>query len=184
MYGLVNRAIEELVVERAGRLAWEVAKRRAGVQVPSFISMRAYPDQMSFDLVAAASHVLGIPVPEVLREFGRHWVLFTGGGAYGSLFRVAGSSVREVLQGLDGLHSRLSTSMPELLPPSVAVVGESAEGLRVRYESSREGLEAMMIGLIEGLGELFETPVEVEHVVSRAQGAEAEEFLVRFAKPD
>ena len=181
MYGLLNRAIEELVTERAGRPIWEAVKRKAGVTVPCFVSLESYPDALTYDLVAAASEVLGEPTDAILRAFGRHWVLSTARGEFGPLFELAGSSFEAFLGHLDALHSHLVTSMPELVPPSFTLFWEREGVARLRYESSREGLAPMLVGLVEGLAELFEIDVRVEHVVTRgatADGAAADEFLV------
>jgi hypothetical protein len=39
----------------------------------------------------------------------------------------------------------------------------------------------MVVGLLQGLGEMFRTPVRVTHDRSRDDGAEHDEFLVEFA---
>ena len=59
MYGLVNKAVEELVVSNFGEDKWELIKSKAGVDVDVFISNESYPDSMTYDLVGAASEVLG-----------------------------------------------------------------------------------------------------------------------------
>ncbi len=182
MYGLVNRAIEELVIERAGRPLWEAVKRKADVRLSGFVSMESYPDSLTYDLVSAASEVLGASPEEILHDFGRHWILFTARSAYGGLFQMAGDSLADFLSNLDAMHSRLATTMPELVPPSFTTIVESENVYRVRYESTREGLAPMVVGLLSGLGELFETPVEVEHVVTRSEGSNVDEFLLTVEK--
>jgi hypothetical protein len=182
MYGLVNRAIEELVTERAGRPTWEAVKRRAGVTAPGFVSMDPYPDSLTHDLVVAASELLGQPPETLLRALGHYWILFTARGDYGALFDMAGDSLHDFLAHLDAMHSRLATIMPELVPPSFSVRPERGGTLRVRYESPREGLAPMVVGLLEGLAEFFESDASVEHVVVRGEGVPADEFLLVLAK--
>ncbi|MFX7898828.1 heme NO-binding domain-containing protein, partial [Acinetobacter baumannii] len=75
MYGLVNRAIEQLVVATAGGPAWRPVCARAGVSPDGFIGMQAYPDDMTYRLVGAASEVLGHPPETVLRLFGEYWIV-------------------------------------------------------------------------------------------------------------
>ncbi|MEM7411596.1 MAG: heme NO-binding domain-containing protein [Myxococcota bacterium] len=181
MYGLVNRAIEELVLEQAGPAAWNQIRKRAQLQIPGFVSMQAYPDAITYALVGAASQVLDIAPSELLRAFGRHWILFTGREGYGSLLEAAGQDLREFLLNLDALHARLGLSMPELVPPSFSV--EEADGaLRVEYRSTRVGLAPMVVGLLEGLGELFDEPVSVEHVQTRDEERH-DVFVVRPKAP-
>jgi len=163
MYGLVNQAIEELVVETAGRVTWERIRGLAGCQEPSFVSMHSYPDELTYALVAKASEVLGVEVETLMHDFGRHWILFTAKEGYGSLLDMAGTSVPEFLRNLDALHARLGMSMPELRPPSFAVEEDDEAGyLILRYYSERKGLEPMVTGLLEGLGLRFGVDVKVE----------------------
>lgn len=161
MYGLVNRAIEELVNERAGSAAWEAVCRRAGNAPRQFASMQPYPDSLTYDLVAAASEVLQMPAEAVLRAFGRHWILFTAREGYGALLDAAGRDLRDFLLGLDALHARLAIPMPELVPPRFRVCEETDGTLRVSYASDRAGLAPMVLGLLEGLAERFEAKVRV-----------------------
>lgn len=84
MYGLVNRAIEELVREQFGDAAWEAIKQKANVDIDVFIGLEAYPDSVTYSLVGAASEVLNLPAETILEEFGKYWVLYTGKTAYGS----------------------------------------------------------------------------------------------------
>ena len=58
MYGLANKALEQLVTSRFGEEAWETVKRNAGVDVDVFVSMEAYPDDVTYKLVRSASEVL------------------------------------------------------------------------------------------------------------------------------
>ncbi len=174
MYGLVNRAIEELVIDRAGPESWEAVKRRAKVGLAGFFSMTPYPDQVTYDLVAAASHVLDTPTDQLLAALGRHWILFTAAEGYGDMLRMAGEDLHEFLQNLDALHSSLGMAMPGLRPPSFVVRDEGDGILRVTYHSQREGLGPMVLGLLEGLAERFNTKVQIERRVKE----DCEEFLL------
>ena len=85
MYGLVNKAVEDLVISGFGEETWEVVKVKAGVEEEVFISNQTYPDEVTFNLVAAASEVLDLPVSEILISFGEHWVLKTAVESYGPM---------------------------------------------------------------------------------------------------
>ncbi len=163
MYGLVNRAIEEMAIQVAGQEIWEAIKLKAGVEETTFLSMQAYPDKITYDLVEAASEILEVPADDLLRQFGKHWILFTAQEGYGSLLEASGSDLREFIENLDTMHSRIATTMPELNPPSFECEENAPDLLTIRYFSDREGLAPMVVGLLEGLGEMFNTPIFVEH---------------------
>jgi hypothetical protein len=151
--------------EAGGEALWDRLRRAAGVQEEHFLAMRPYDDDVTFRLVGAAASELDLPVDEVLRRFGRHWITFTGQQGYGPLLAMGGRTLPQFLANLDSMHSRIALSMPELRPPSFTVTELAPDLLRVVYRSHRLGLGPMVQGLLEGLGEMFGTPVEVTPVV-------------------
>lgn len=68
MYGMVNKAVEEMVCRNHGEAVWEEVKRKAGVDVDVFMTNDGYPDDVTYRLVGAASEVLGMPVTVRLVE--------------------------------------------------------------------------------------------------------------------
>jgi hypothetical protein len=181
MYGLVNQGVQDLVVELGGEALWADIKQRAGVEFEAFIGMDVYPDDITGRLVLAASATLGLTPEEVLRAFGKHWILYTGRKGYGAVFETMGRTLPEFLGNLDAMHARLSLSMPHLEPPSFVCEQTGPGQLRLEYWSHRAGLAPMVVGLVEGLGELFDLDVHVKQTVTRGDGAEHDEFLIEFA---
>lgn len=176
MYGLVNRAIEEMVVAFHGDSVWRQIMDVAGVDVEMFVRLEQYPDDVTYRLVAAASEVLAAPAPDLLRAFGRYWVQYTGSSAYGSLLKPPGVSLIGALAGLDAMHRRVGETMPHLRPPSFAVTDATPVSARIHYRSEREGLAPMVVGLLEGYAELFGVRVVITHVEDRAAGADHDVF--------
>ena len=121
MYGLVNRAIEEMIRRQHGDETWERIKAAAGVDVDLFVRIEAYPDDITYRLVAAASADLGISSEQALQAFGEYWVLYTAQDGYGALLDGAGSSVIDVLVHLDDLHAQVRSLYPNLSPPRFVV---------------------------------------------------------------
>ena len=78
MYGIVNKAIEELVKENYGEDKWESIKLRSGVDVDYFISNEPYDDAITYQLAGAIATEMDIPLADVLIRFGEYWVLKTG----------------------------------------------------------------------------------------------------------
>ena len=50
----------------------------------------------------------------------------------------------------------------------------------LHYYSSRAGLAPMVIGLLSGLGQMFNTEIDVRQTMSRDQGADHDVFSVKF----
>jgi hypothetical protein len=178
MYGLVNQGVQDLVVQLGGDDAWAKIKQRAGVEVEAFVGMEVYPDDITERLVLAASATFGLSPAEVLRTFGKHWILYTGRKGYGAVFETMGRTLPEFLGNLDAMHARLSLSMPRLEPPSFACEQLETGGLRLEYWTHRVGLTPMVVGLVEGLAEMFHIVVHVTQTVSKDDGADHDEFLI------
>ncbi len=179
MYGLVNKAVEDLVISTKGESTWKVVKQRAGIIDPVFISMQNYDDKVTYDLVAAASSELNIQAEDILRSFGRHWILYTAREGYGDLLDFSGNSLIEFIENLDNMHARIAVSMPDLNPPSFDHRETSSGDLEVHYYSDRPGLGHMVVGLLEGLIEKFNETAQVEYVQTKhALGYET--FTIKF----
>ena len=182
MYGLVNKAVEEMVCSQFGAETWETIKQRAEVDADVFLSMNQYPDELTYRLVGAASETLGLSPADILRAFGRYWTLYTVAEGYGELMKLTGASLREFLGNLDNLHARVGLSYPHLQPPSFHCEDTTDGTLLLHYYSDREGLAPMVIGLLEGLGERFATPMAIEQLSSRENGADHDIFRITFSE--
>lgn len=172
MYGLVNKAIEGLVCQQFGEETWEKIRRKAEVDEAAFVSMQAYPDQITYRLVGAASEVLDVPAPVLLEKFGEYWTLYTVEEGYEEMLTMFGSNLREFLGNLDKMHARIAMGFQKLRPPSFQVEdvdGQSA--VLLHYRSEREGLAPMVVGLIKGLAKRFSEEVQVVQVAFRGPGA-------------
>ncbi len=184
MYGLVNKAIEDMVCKYFGEATWKEIKQKADLEVDSFISMEGYPDDVTHKLVKAASAVLGLSTSEIMQAFGEFWVKYTAQEGYGEMMEMSGDNLPEFLENLDNLHARVGVIFPQLKPPSFDCTNQGEESLRLHYHSSREGLAPMVIGLVKGLGTRFDTEVEVTQIQSREEGADHDEFSIKYKQSE
>ena len=178
MYGLVNKAVVDLVCTKFGQDTWNKIKQKADVDIDVFVSMDGYPDDITYRLVGAASEVLKISPEQVLEAFGEWWVLYTANEGYGPLLNASGATLREFLMNLDALHARVALTMPDLRPPRFRLVDVDSSTMRLEYHSTRQGLAPMVVGLLRGLGIRFNTPIDIEH----ARRDDHDEFVVRVRK--
>jgi hypothetical protein len=172
--------LQEFISNQHGEGNWQTIKAKAGVDIELFVRMESYPDELTYRLVGAACEALSIEPAALLRDFGRHWVLFTGREGYGSLLDGAGSSLQEILANLDDLHVRVGLMYPDLKPPSFRCSEVSDDGLTLHYFSERAGLAPMVIGLIEGLGEYLGNTLQVRQSLDRNAGADHDSFDIRI----
>jgi hypothetical protein len=180
MYGLVNKAVEDLAVQLGGSVLWSAIVEKAGLEKPVFVAMEPYDDAVTFRLVEAASGILGLSQREVLEAFGAHWILYTGREGYGPMLSAMGATLPQFLGNLDAMHSRIALSMPALRPPSFECQEIDGHTLVVRYWSERRGLAPMVTGLLTGLGARFDLDVTVTATSPRPVGVDYDTFLVSY----
>lgn len=180
MYGMVNQAVEEMVCMHHGAAVWERIKAQAGVDVDVFMSNESYPDDITYRLVGAASEVLAVPAETILAGFGEHWVLHTAQVGYGGLMKAAGKTLPEFLRNLPNFHSRVAMIFPNLQPPRFHCTDITEHSLRLHYISHRPGLAPFVVGLMHGLGKMFQTPTTVTQTEFKSQGADHDVFDVKW----
>jgi len=180
MYGIVNKAIESLVIENFGENKWNQIKKTSGIDIDFFISNEPYDDDITYKLASAVSEEMNIPLSDVFITFGEYWVLKTGKEKYGSLMEAGGSNLKEFLKNLPAFHNRIMLMYPKLTPPEFKVSHEEMNSLNLHYFSKREGLKDFVRGLIQGLGKLYNTPVEILLLDDRDKGDDHEVFKVSW----
>ena len=178
---MVNRSMEDMVVAQHGEAVWEAIKSRAGVDVDVFISNDGYPDAVTYDLVGAASVELGLAPDVILRAFGTHWVMQTALTHYGDLMRAGGRTLRDFMLNLPMFHARVSLMYPDLRPPLFECTDVGDTSLHLHYHSTREGLDHFLIGILHGLGQMFQRDVTVDRIASRQDGDDHDVFLVGWS---
>lgn len=180
MYGIVNKAIEDLVKENFGTEKWEAIKIRSGVDVDFFLSSVPYEDDITYKLAGAVSEEMNMPVSDVLFAFGEWWVLRTSKEKYGALMEAGGNNLQEFLLNLPMFHSRIMLIYPKLTPPEFKISHMDEHSVQVHYFSKRIGLQDFVRGLLSGLGKLYQTPVTITLLETRDNGASHETFEVRW----
>jgi hypothetical protein len=178
MYGLIHIAIRDFVRLNHGEAAWQSIAEDIGAEESLFNNMQPYDDEVTFGLVGAASQILQEDVGELLREFGKHWVLKTAEEGYGPILAFAGQDFSTFLRNLNAMHEQVAMTFVNLNQPSFEVIEEQGGELIVEYRSVRPGLSTFVIGLLEGLGERFDQRIEVQQLSAKADGAPCDTFKV------
>jgi hypothetical protein len=178
MYGLVNRAVQDLVVQKYGEQTWQAIRARAEVDDDHFVSLYVYTDAVTYGLIGAAAAELQVSPAAVLEEVGAHWVSFARTQGYGELFSFAGTDLWSFLDRLDALHARLGMTYPEMRPPSFRCTDVDETRLTLHYYSEREGLAPFVLGLLRGLAELFGETLHIVQQQSKTAGQNHDVFLL------
>lgn len=178
MYGMIHRALQAMVVEEFGPEAWDAVSMAAKVGPAELVSAVVYPDEVTLRIIQASAFRSGRAEEEFLRRFGAFWVRFAEQCPYGDIMDFTGRDIRTFIGNLDRMHFAVVDLMPGAKVPSFALTEDTRDQLRVRYRSPRTGLEAMVLGLLEGLLDRFGIEGEVTAVAGINEGAE---FLINLA---
>lgn len=180
MYGIVNKAIQDLVIANFSEAVWEKVKVTSGVDVDYFLSNEPYNDDITFKLAGAVAIEANMPLSNVLIAFGEWWILKTGKEKYGSLLEAGGKNLKEFLVNLPAFHNRIMLMYPKLTPPEFKISNVEENSIYMHYFSKREGLQEFVRGLFQGLGKLYNIAVTIELIQSRNEGSTHEIFKVSW----
>ena len=164
MYGLIHKAMEQMVNENYGEQTWQRIVAASGVPEDSFLTMQSYDDSITFALAGAISEVLDTPLDDCLELFGQYWMAKFSPQGYEMLLRASGNTVFDFLENLDALHDRITSTFVGYRPPSFNVKRQSDNSAMVHYTSSRQGLVPFVIGLLKGLQDRFDVELEIKSV--------------------
>jgi hypothetical protein len=180
MYGIINKSIEDLVKTNFGEEKWVQILERSGIEVDFFISNEPYDDDITYQLAGAIATEMDLSLGEVLTVFGEWWVLKTTKEKYRGMLEAGGNSLREFLVNLPIFHNRVMMVYPKLTPPEFKTSHIEDRSIHIHYFSKRQGLKEFVRGLLQGLGKMYQTPVEIEIIESREQGSDHEIYKVNW----
>lgn len=170
MKGVMFNVIEEIVTDHFGPDTWDDLLEAAAVD-GVYTSLGNYDDEDLAAIVSAASQVLSLSIPDVLR--------FVGEQAFPKLaarypdYPEGLDSSRALLHRLDDvIHPQVLSLYPGARPPEFDAIDESASQLDLVYRSTR-GLCFLAEGLVRGAASAYDESVEVTQSSCTHDGAEA-----------
>jgi Haem-NO-binding len=81
-------------------------------------------------------------------------------------------------------HTRVALIFPNLKPPRFECSDRHANGITMHYFSDRPGLSMVVVGMLNGIGQLYKTPVVVTQSKFKDKGADHDEFVVTWGAVD
>ena len=177
MYGMIHRALRQMVVEQAGAQAWQDIEAKTGACADQMVSVVVYDDAKTQQIIEAVAERLGLTPSEGLQKFGRFWIDFIQCKSFAAILKLAGKDLVSVLRNLDRVHGAVLAAMPDARVPSFTVTANTDGEVDLRYRSTRVGLEPFITGLLQGLLEKFSLDGSVETL---GGGEDGVRFRVRY----
>ena len=194
MYGLINLAIEEAILERYGQKFWDYIKQSCrntiGDTDGTFISRLFYDDEVTYRLIDAAERVLrSEKYGNVSQLFGEKFYELVQDSGYEDLLKLLGGTFKDFLDNLDSFHSHLGTTYSRMQPPSFRCSHKlnedtgllMADKMVLHYYSERIGLEGLVMGMVKAAArELYQLRVDISIYKLKLvdQGIDHTEFLI------
>ena len=180
MYGMVNEGIHTFIKGNYGDSTWLAICNKAGLDRSEFERMASYDDAVTYSLVGAIVEHTGLSQDDVLKVFGNYWIEFVNQSNFGNLLRLSGDNFLDRVNGLDDMHDRILLAMPHLKPPSFELEHISDDIYHLHYYSDRDGLGAMVMGLLYGLAADTDEKIEVKHLPASPETSDHEVFEIKM----
>ena len=175
MHGLIFASFRDyLLSEHGAAVAHDVTDDE-----PQYTLSEAYPDEQFLALLERACERTALSRDEVLFEFGVFTAATTFARLYSVLFKLSPTARDFLLTVETPIHEVVRVALPEARPPELAVRDLGADGLEIVY-TSRRRICAMLRGLVEGTGRVYDERLEVEEPECMHRGDPACRVVVRF----
>jgi len=176
VHGLIFASFHDYLLTRHGA---EVANDVTADE-PQYTLSEAYPDEQFLALLERACAQTALSRDDLLFEFGAFTASTTFARLYSGLFKLSPTARDFLLTVETPIHEVVREALPEARPPELGVTDLGADGLEIVYTSPRR-ICAMLRGLVEGTGEVYGEPLELEELECMHHGAAACRFVIRFS---
>jgi hypothetical protein len=180
MYGIINKALEDLIKENLGVQKWDAILRRSGVDIDFFIGSEPYDDVITYKIAQAAADETNTSIDTIFKSMGEWWIMHTCKEKYRGMVEAGGTSMREFLVNLPVLHNRIMLIYPKLTPPEFSVTHITDRSLHLHYYSQRPGLREFVHGLLQGIATWYKIDATIELLRSRQDNSDHEEFRITW----
>lgn len=171
MKGMVFNIFESLVEEKFGDDMLEEIYDQAELSndVPPFVGPLSYPDSYLFSMIGVLSEKTGLPVNDLVYEFGRYtFPVFVKN--FPDLFDNV-ETCFDFLKDVDNIHEiEVKKIFEEAIPPRIMFTYIDESRATVKYFSERK-LCRMFEGLLEELAAYCEESLALTHTECMHNGA-------------
>ncbi len=164
MHGLINCSIQSFVSETYGRQVWETVTASTGLEPGGFEAMMTYDDQVTYDIVAAASEQLGKPNEAFLEDLGTFLCSHPKMEAVRRLLRFGGETFSDFLCSLDDLADRVHLALPGLEMPEIDLHLNAPGNVTLRCTSAYPGFGHVMVGVLQAMSDDYGTLAMFEYL--------------------
>ena len=165
MHGLTNRAIKCFVIDRYGQGRWAECARVADIGFSDFKSILIYEDELTTQILDAASAVLNRPRFELMEDLGTYFVSHPNTESLRRLLRFFGGvTFVESLHSLNELPDRARLAVSDLDLPELDLRDQAATEFSLTCKSSIAGAGHVFMGFLRTMADGYGALVILEHL--------------------
>lgn len=160
MHGAFIVGLNEMVVKKFGNDLWSEILESAGFE-PNYrpISNQEVIDDEALLLIKASIKKLNLGERAFGEMFGNYWIKQFAKEKYFAFFS-AYKNVRDFLNEINSMHSRLTANLKNQNPPRFEITWENPQTAVLFYHSKRQ-LGHIAVGLLKALGEYYREEISV-----------------------
>lgn len=167
MHGLMNRAIECFVRDTYGPRKWFAVARAVELEGAAFEPMLTYDDQVTVDVIRAASLEMDKPSEVFLEDLGTYLVSHPTTQALRRLLRFGGVTFLEFLNSLDELPGWARLAVSDLDLPELELHEEGNGRFLLHCRFHRPGFGHVLTGILRAMADDYGALVMLDMVETR-----------------
>lgn len=176
MHGLIFSSLRDFVISAHGR----DAAQELFAGEPSYLLTESYPDERLLGLVSRAAAMTGAEEAAIVHDFGVFAAERTFTALYPAFYAIAGSAREFLLTFESRIHELVRATIPNAVPPRLAVSALGEDGVEIMYDSPRQ-LCVLLRGLVEGTAAHFGESPTMDERTCMLSGDDACRLQVRLA---
>lgn len=180
MKGIIFNLLEQFVSENWGDKVYEEILNECSLETKGpFVGPGSYPDSDLMAIVSKGVEKSGIALPELLRKFGRFCIPILAEKFPD--FVTPYKHPRDFLKTVDNIiHLEVKKLWEDAKPPGFVLREPDSGRLIMEYRSERK-LCKFMEGLIEGVGDYYNTLIQYRQTRCMLNGEDVCEFDLTFS---
>jgi hypothetical protein len=162
MAGLIFTSFKNFITSNFDGIVWLNVKKLAQLNFDEDDINQSFDDQMGILMVNTLSTLVNIPSNTLLNQMGVFFVQKTIQEKYGNIIFAGGLSLEEFINNLPKFHSKMLSLLQNTDPPDLVVERIEAKKFLLHYYSNRTGMIEFLIGILEGIAQIFKTPIALK----------------------
>lgn len=170
MYGIINKALQEMVINNHGVNTWEAVKNKAQIEIDIFFNDEMYNDAITHRLVDALCDIASITAAQVFYNIGEWYVVQTIGKKYAGMVQTGGKTLKDFFENLPALYGSVKRLYFPNTPSSISISDIEENSVLVCYHGPRPNLEEIVRGGLSGFCIVFNAQPKVTIIENKSKG--------------